>query len=136
VIANSKAKNDPQLHAARPCHPNAAGFPFSGQLTLPASSRQCTWSKWAEMAVGLCATAYCMYYYAMGCGWAIFAFPFCYWVVCSDMMHNGSHFAVSTVPLVNTVSTYIGGFHTSYYLWALQHVIGHHVHTNVINMVT
>jgi fatty acid desaturase len=40
---------------------------------------------------------------------------------------------MSSMPWVNTVCTYLGSFHIQYHLWAIQHVVGHHTHTNVMH---
>jgi len=92
-----------------------------------------TTGAWVLHAFGMCLVSYYFYLWCRGDVPAILIFPALYWVVCSDLMHNGSHFAMSTIPWVNTVSTYIGCFHVQYHLWAVQHVIGHHTHTNVLH---
>jgi acyl-lipid (8-3)-desaturase len=87
---------------------------------------------WVQHFVGLALVIPAFYYWCMGSPYAIIYFPLVYWVVCSDLMHNGSHFAQSRIPWINTVSCYMGSFHIQYHLWAIQHVVGHHVHTNII----
>ena len=87
---------------------------------------------WVQHFVGLALVIPAFYYWCMGSPYAIIYFPLIYWVVCSDLMHNGSHFAQSRIPWINTVSCYMGSFHIQYHLWAIQHVVGHHVHTNII----
>jgi delta11-fatty-acid desaturase len=57
--------------------------------------------------------------------------PFCYWWGPSPCMHDGSHFSLSHRPWVNRLCANIGGAHMSLYSWYHQHVIGHHVHTNI-----
>lgn len=87
---------------------------------------------WIQHFIGLAIVLPAFYYWCIGSSYAIVYFPFCYWVVCSDLMHNGSHFAMSRTPWINTLSCYMGSFHVQYHLWAIQHVVGHHVHTNVV----
>jgi len=41
---------------------------------------------------------------------------------------------MSTIPQINKLSAYIGTFHAQYHLWIVQHVLGHHIHTNIIFM--
>ena len=93
-----------------------------------------TWAAWLQCGFGLVLLSYSFHKFLAGSMPALTYFPLLYWIVGSDCMHNGSHFAQSTSPLVNKMSCYLGSFHVQYHLWASQHVIGHHVHTNIIHM--
>jgi fatty acid desaturase/cytochrome b involved in lipid metabolism len=86
---------------------------------------------WVRHAIGMCMVSFAFAKWCYGSPAAIVYFPVLYWIVCSDLMHNGSHFAMSSNQWVNTICTYIGAFHVQYHLWAVQHVIGHHTHTNL-----
>mmetsp|Transcript_4341 Transcript_4341/g.13267 ORF Transcript_4341/g.13267 Transcript_4341/m.13267 type:complete len:533 (-) Transcript_4341:105-1703(-) len=95
------------------------------------ANSKATWFAWAQHLVGLALTTWAFGQWCRGSLLAVVHFPLLYWVVCSDLMHNGSHFAMSTRPAVNTVCSYIGSLHIQHHLWAIQHVVGHHVHTNM-----
>jgi fatty acid desaturase len=88
-------------------------------------------ASWLKHGVGMFVLALAFYAWLRGSTGSLLLFPLCYWVVASDLMHNGSHFAMSTRPWINAVSAYIGSFHVQVHCWDLQHVIGHHCHTNV-----
>ena len=47
------------------------------------------------------------------------------------VMHDASHYAISTKRWVNTTLAYAGIAYTSPHEWTLQHVLGHHVAPNV-----
>lgn len=88
----------------------------------------------AVHGLGLLVLIPTVYYWAqLNSIMALFCMPLVYWLVCSSLMHNGSHFAMSTVPWVNKVSAYMGSLHVQFHLWAVQHVIGHHIFTNIID---
>jgi hypothetical protein len=93
-----------------------------------------TWSSWFQSLIGLILLVWSFQKFLSGSMPALTYFPLLYWIFGSDFMHNGSHFAMSTWPSVNKLSAYFGSFHVQYHLWATQHVIGHHVHTNIIHM--
>lgn len=120
---------DDALHAVR------AYFSPKGDETdreVQANSKA-TWKAWLQHLIGVCMVTYSFLLWCQGDLVAILHFPLLYWIVCSDLMHNGSHFAMSTIPWVNTLSTYVGCLHVQYHLWAVQHVIGHHTHTNILD---
>lgn len=89
---------------------------------------------WVQHAVGMAAAIFAAWRFVAGDLAAVFYFPLVYWIVCSDLMHNGSHFGQSTVPWVNTLCSYLGSLHVQHHLWAVQHVVGHHVYTNMVNL--
>ena len=47
------------------------------------------------------------------------------------VMHDASHYAISTKRWVNVALAYAGVAYTSPHEWTLQHVLGHHVAPNV-----
>jgi fatty acid desaturase len=88
-------------------------------------------ASWLRHSVGMSLLLVAFYGWLKGSWGSLLLFPVLYWVVASDFMHNGSHFAMSTIPWVNAVSGYIGSFHVQVHCWDLQHVVGHHCYTNV-----
>ena len=98
------------------------------------ANSKATRSAMALHVLGVVVLAWAFVQFLSGSVAALTYFPFVYWIVASDLMHNGSHFAMSTNPAVNKVAAYVGWLHVQYHLWAVQHVIGHHVHTNIIHM--
>jgi len=90
-----------------------------------------TAAAWVQHTLGMCVVSFAFWRWCHGDILAVFYFPVVYWMVCSDLMHNGSHFAMSRNVCLNTLSAYIGGLHVQFHLWAFQHVVAHHVHTNV-----
>lgn len=107
-------------------------FSPSGNTTEAQQKMKATSAAWTQHGIGLVLTLLAFWRWCSGDIAAIYYFPFIYWLACSDMMHNGSHFAQSKNPIVNTFCTYLGSLHVNYHLWALQHVVGHHSHTNVL----
>jgi len=89
-------------------------------------------ASWLRHGVGTCLLALAFWQWLGGAPFSILYFPALYWVVASDLMHNGSHFAMCRIPWINTLCNYIGSFHVQVDCWDLQHVIGHHCHTNVV----
>jgi fatty acid desaturase len=91
-----------------------------------------SWASWLRHGVGMCLLvwAFCQYLRDAPC--SVWYFPCLYWLVASDLMHNGSHFCMARIPWINTLSYYIGSFHVQVDCWDVQHVIGHHCFTNVV----
>lgn len=54
-----------------------------------------------------------------------------YWLGPSGLMHSGSHSAISRRNSINHLGTLLGSFHSAPLHWYIQHVIGHHSHTNM-----
>lgn len=95
-----------------------------------ANSKATAWA-WFQHFIGICIVIPTFIAWCRGDPWAILYFPATYWLVCSDLMHNGSHFCMSMNPFVNAVCAYLGSLHAQYELWAIQHVVGHHSYTNM-----
>jgi fatty acid desaturase len=89
---------------------------------------------WLQHGVGVALCCWMFAQFVAGSVPALTLFPLAYWIVGSDLGHNGSHFAMSTVPWVNTAAAYFGSLWVQNHLWKVQHVIGHHVHTNILHM--
>jgi len=90
-----------------------------------------TWASWLQHSVGMCLLLFTFWKWLGGAPYSTLYFPVVYWVVASDLMHNGSHFAMARIPWINQASAYIGSFHVQVDCWDLQHIVGHHCHTNV-----
>ncbi|KAJ3095307.1 hypothetical protein HK100_005864 [Physocladia obscura] len=57
--------------------------------------------------------------------------PLLGWIAGVNTFHDASHFALSTNPAVNAVGGALFPQFASMYAWYHQHIIGHHVHTNM-----
>jgi len=47
------------------------------------------------------------------------------------LLHNGTHLSISKYEIINVILARIGFFHTIPLCWFHQHVLGHHIETNV-----
>uniref|UniRef100_A0A6C0KB85 Cytochrome b5 heme-binding domain-containing protein n=1 Tax=viral metagenome TaxID=1070528 RepID=A0A6C0KB85_9ZZZZ len=76
-------------------------------------------------------------FFGAACGWYVGSCgagavaAMLYWLGPSGLMHSGSHSAISRNNTVNYAATLLGSFHTAPLHWYVQHVIGHHSHTNM-----
>mmetsp|Transcript_90924 Transcript_90924/g.211564 ORF Transcript_90924/g.211564 Transcript_90924/m.211564 type:complete len:523 (+) Transcript_90924:140-1708(+) len=78
-----------------------------------------------------CCEVYVTYLFLHGSAIAVVLLPFIGWLLCANVAHDGSHFAASRRPCLNTLASYMGMplcFPSTG--WHLQHVIQHHVYTN------
>lgn len=96
------------------------------------SSYKCPWSKAAVLA------CFCFLCFLCGFGSHIqwnalmcMLLPVFYWMGPACMLHDGTHFALSSAPWVNATLARLGSYHSSPFAWMHQHVIGHHAHTNL-----
>lgn len=87
---------------------------------------------WLRHALFVALTVYAMVLWYQGAWASLMLLPWAYWLGGSHLMHTGSHWALSTSPLVNVVGAYFGSAHVSIHDWMHQHVIGHHAHTNIV----
>lgn len=84
-----------------------------------------------SVALMLCAEVLCVYYYFKGSTLAMFLLPFVGSQLASILAHDGSHFAVSERPWINSLASLTGMpicFAST--CWSVQHVVQHHVYTN------
>jgi len=80
----------------------------------------------------LCGLVYVLGY-LQGHWWAPVLLPLLYWAGPACMLHDGSHFALSSSPAVNCFLARVGSLHMGLFSWYHQHVVGHHAHTNVLD---
>lgn len=88
------------------------------------------------MVLLVCAEVYVAYMFLKGSTIAVFLLPTIGWMLCSNLAHDGSHFAVSERPWINMLASYAGMplfFNAT--CWHIQHVVQHHVYTNDENDV-
>lgn len=83
------------------------------------------------MALLIAFEVYLAYLFFQGSTIAIFLLPTIGWLLCCNLAHDGSHFAVSERPWINRLASYAGMplFFPST-CWHIQHVVQHHVYTN------
>jgi hypothetical protein len=71
-------------------------------------------------------------YFVEGCWWSLVQVPQIAFVTTINYWHDGLHFSLSPDWRVNAILPYMFPFGlSSPWLWYHQHIIGHHVHTNV-----
>ncbi|CAE8620833.1 unnamed protein product [Polarella glacialis] len=78
-----------------------------------------TWAAWLEHGIGLLLLALAFYAWCCDAFLSMLYFPALYFWVGSDLMHNGSHFAMSRKAWINTACSYLGVFHVQHHCWAL-----------------
>lgn len=87
---------------------------------------------WAVLCISLiCLEAYFAYMFFQGSNLSIVMMPILGWLLTCNVSHDGSHFAVSKTPWINSLASY-AAMPMSYAStsWHIQHVIQHHVYTN------
>mmetsp|Transcript_3330 Transcript_3330/g.5640 ORF Transcript_3330/g.5640 Transcript_3330/m.5640 type:complete len:438 (+) Transcript_3330:68-1381(+) len=73
-----------------------------------------------------------LYFYLNGSYVAAIIFGGLLWVLSSEAMHNGTHYAVFKKPTWNLLYAKVCGFyHCLSSFWFYQHVISHHSYTNI-----
>lgn len=87
--------------------------------------------QWTQLIVFIIASGFALCGFMRAELLSMLLLPFCYWWGPSPCMHDGSHFSLSQHPWVNRLFANVGGAHMSLFSWYHQHVIGHHVHTNM-----
>lgn len=88
-------------------------------------------TKWMEIFTLFFINFFIVYYYLIGCWWALFLLPFTIWISGVNYFHDGSHFALSTKWWINYISMYINPWFSSPIIWIHQHIIGHHNYVNI-----
>ena len=72
------------------------------------------------------------YHCIRGTHLALIGFPLAFWVFTVNLFHDGSHFAVSKIPVINHICSETAFLFSTPYTWYHQHIIGHHCFPNVI----
>jgi len=98
---------------------------------LKESGTKANGERWAQLAIMLVAVLICLFPFVKGEWWTIVAFPIAYWVLCVNVYHDASHMALSHDWRVNQYATYLFPWFSSPFTWYHQHIIGHHVYTNL-----
>ena len=92
------------------------------------------WCEWGAMASATMWSFYTMLY-SQSIFWSwlnVLLCPAIYWMA-GGMFHDGSHFAVSQDWRINWGMQYMYRIFSSPYDWLHQHIIGHHMYTNIHN---
>jgi len=87
--------------------------------------------QWLQLSTFVVASGVALWGFMHADVLSMLVLPLCYWWGPSPCMHDGSHFSLSRTPWVNRFLANIGGAHMSLFSWYHQHVIGHHIHTNM-----
>jgi fatty acid desaturase len=87
---------------------------------------------WAVLQISLiCLEAYFGYMFFQGSNAALVVLPILGWLLTCNVSHDGSHFAVSKKPWINSLASYAAMPMTyASTSWHIQHVVQHHVYTN------
>lgn len=88
-----------------------------------------SWWIWI-WANAIFATYITVFHYFPGEFWSCFVLVPPVWIVTASLMHEGSHFALSTQPWLNSFGTHCAPWLAPQWCWIVQHVIGHHAATN------
>ena len=92
------------------------------------------WCEWGAMASATMWSFYTMLY-SQSIFWSwlnVLLCPALYWMS-AGMFHDGSHFAVSRDWRINWGMQYLYRVIANQYDWLHQHIIGHHMYTNIQN---
>eukprot|EP01129_Flabellula_baltica_P012791 TRINITY_DN5826_c0_g1_i1.p1 TRINITY_DN5826_c0_g1~~TRINITY_DN5826_c0_g1_i1.p1 ORF type:complete len:528 (-),score=131.72 TRINITY_DN5826_c0_g1_i1:61-1644(-) len=89
------------------------------------------WGTWILMWVIATLAVVTYYFYCTGWVWSIFVLPWLVWMFTGRLMHDGSHFSLSRNWRFNQIGTHMAPWYSSSSSWYVQHVIGHHAHTNI-----
>lgn len=71
------------------------------------------------------------YYWGQGAPWALVVVPVLWWLLMVNAFHDASHYALSRNLWITAFWQYLFPFFTSPTTWDHQHVIAHHVYTNI-----
>jgi len=71
------------------------------------------------------------FYWMEGAWWSVPIIPVLWWVIFVNTFHDATHFAMSKNMFVTHFWTYVYPWFSSPTTWDHQHVIGHHVYTNI-----
>jgi len=64
----------------------------------------------------------------------MFIEPIISWISGVNIFHDASHYSISIYPIINNILSHlVGCLFSQPYDWKHQHIIGHHMETNVIN---
>mmetsp|Transcript_132254 Transcript_132254/g.411085 ORF Transcript_132254/g.411085 Transcript_132254/m.411085 type:complete len:544 (-) Transcript_132254:283-1914(-) len=94
------------------------------------SHKMKTWVGFLMVAL-VCLEIHQAYLFLHGSTAAIVLLPTIGWLLCCNLAHDGSHFAISKRPWVNTLASYASlPLFFPPTCWHLQHVVQHHIYTN------
>jgi len=87
---------------------------------------------WFNYFVLFIANLICYYYWFNGY-WLSLPFVSIFGLYLSgEILHSSTHYAISKIPLVNDLISILGIYHSLPMHWMNQHVIEHHINTNII----
>jgi delta11-fatty-acid desaturase len=112
------------------------GSPFFNELSERVKTQldgrhYATPLRWLQIFLLACMTIVILPSFLAGSWWALFAFPIAYWMFGVNTFHDASHFSLSKDWRVNYFFMYLSPGFSSPFTWFHQHVIGHHVYTNM-----
>ena len=87
--------------------------------------------KWIQISVLAFSLVAILPHFTAGKLWSILVTPHLAWILVANYWHDSLHFSLSKDWRVNAVLPYFFPLLSSPLMWYNQHVIGHHVYTNV-----
>ena len=99
-----------------------ADLKHEARLFFAGRSHKADWRKWAVVLTSAALAALCFVRgFVGGRWWAPLLLPWLYWLGPACMLHDGAHFALSTLPAVNRVAAALGSYHMGVWAWYHQH---------------
>jgi len=98
---------------------------------LKKSGTKATWGRWGQIVALMLITWASSIPFLHGNYLALILFPLLLWMSAVNILHDATHFALSMNWRVNHYWSYMFPWFTSPFTWYHQHVIGHHIYTNI-----
>jgi hypothetical protein len=87
--------------------------------------------RWSLICILALALIGCLPFYQSGHCWTLFTVPILAFLVVVNCTHDSLHFALAKDWRTNAALPYLLPILSSPWMWYHQHIIGHHVYTNV-----
>jgi fatty acid desaturase len=88
-------------------------------------------TRWFQLIVLTLVTLALFKPFIDGYWWSLFVFPLAVWLITVNAFHDASHLSISKDWRINTLVMYLFPWFSSPTTWFHQHIIGHHVYTNL-----
>lgn len=95
------------------------------------SQTKANFERWVQIVIMAAVVLALLPFFIMGYWFSIVAFPLAIWVFGVNTFHDACHFALSKNWRINYFFSYTAPHFSSPLTWYHQHVIGHHVYTNI-----
>lgn len=71
------------------------------------------------------------YFFIQGNYFSLFTMPLTLWIFGVNSFHDGSHFSINNNGFINNLFVILAFWFSSPFNWYHQHIVGHHVYTNI-----